>query len=71
MDLTWVFPTAARIVRNWRVLSDLEPMSDHVYIELEVEMGSKRWRRNLESQKRWSVRKMDYDILIAALIVCS
>lgn len=32
MDLTWASPFAARLVRNWRMATEMETLSDHRYI---------------------------------------
>lgn len=34
IDLTWASPSAASAMRGWRVLSETESLSDHLYIEV-------------------------------------
>lgn len=34
VDLTWADPSAACLIRDWRVVTDTESLSDHRYIEM-------------------------------------
>lgn len=34
VDLTWATPLAAGLIRRWRVLEEIETLSDDLYIEM-------------------------------------
>lgn len=68
VDLTWATPAAARLIRDWRVLSSVESLSDHVHIEVELLIPSGR-QLSRRSQTRWSLSKLDRDKFTAALMV--
>lgn len=55
------------MVKDWRVLSDVESLSDHLYISFVV---STSWPRPLQIQlsRKWNMRKFDTDLFRAALI---
>lgn len=64
VDLTWASPEAARNVASWRIMSEAETLSDHTYIEVSLTTGREAPR---EQPRRWSVRQLDQDKLIASL----
>lgn len=72
VDLTWASPQAARLVKGWRVLADVESLSDHVHIEMELlSPTGPQAGRSSSIPKRWSLAKLDGDMLAAALIASS
>lgn len=69
VDLTWVSPGAARLMRDWKVLSNTESLSDQVYVEIVLsDTGEKRSTAS-RAPPRWSLKKLDEDKLIAALLI--
>lgn len=69
VDLTWVSPRAALGFRSWRVLAEVESLSDHVFIEYELSISEvSRQEERDRTPARWTLRKMDGDKLIAALM---
>lgn len=67
IDLTWASPSAARMVKRWRVMTDLEHLSDHRYILVQLETSA--ISRNVEhrSEQRWTLRKLNEDALLASV----
>ncbi|XP_029173718.1 uncharacterized protein LOC114942512 [Nylanderia fulva] len=72
VDLTWMTRPAARMAQRWRVAAEVETLSDHKYIEISVAMTTKevaeRRRIREANFRRWALRKLDEDMLMAALI---
>lgn len=68
IDLTWATPPAARMVKGWKVATDIEHLSDHRYImvQLEAPMVFRKDSRR-RSERRWAVKKLDEDALIASI----
>lgn len=71
VDLMWASPLAGRSIANWRVLVDTETLSDHVYIEMELEDHRQDPGNSYRGQKRWSLNKLDQDLLMAAFLAIS
>lgn len=71
VDLTWASPLARRNVVSWRVLSDVESLSDHVYIEMVMEDFRQDPTQGDGRAKRWSIDKLDQDLLVAAFLAVS
>lgn len=73
VDLSFATPAVAARVSGWRVLDGVETLSDHVYIRFDVSpQRSDRVNRQRNAASpfpRWSVSKMDRDLLIEASIV--
>ncbi|XP_029158339.1 uncharacterized protein LOC114930649 [Nylanderia fulva] len=71
VDLTWVPHPAAKMARSWRVATEVETLSDHRYIEISVAMIPKevaeRRRIREANSRRWALRKLDEDMLMAAI----
>lgn len=69
IDLTWASPLAAKLVRSWRVATEIEHLSDHRYIMIQLAIttkaGSERERQGPE--KRWTLKKLDEDKLMASV----
>lgn len=69
VDLTWASPAAAGLIDNWRVLVDIETLSDHVHIEMDLHVSAGTSRdRPTKPFRRWSIRKLDKNKMLAALI---
>lgn len=68
VDTTWASPSAVRLVMGWKVVTDVETLSDHTYIE--VELGVSR-RLSSSAPKRWATKKLDEDLMVAALMIIS
>ncbi|XP_011876537.1 PREDICTED: uncharacterized protein LOC105566817 [Vollenhovia emeryi] len=66
VDLTWATPSAARLITGWRVERDVETLSDHRYISVELGVLSSV-RRQEETRPRWALRKLREDDLMASL----
>ncbi|XP_029158398.1 uncharacterized protein LOC114940770 [Nylanderia fulva] len=71
VDFTWMTRPAARMVKKWRVATEIETLSDHRYIEISVaittkEVAERRLQREAVS-KRWALRKLDTDMFMAAI----
>lgn len=70
VDLAWAAPAAARMVKNWRVLTDVETMSDHTYIRFDICNEDMLLRRDRGwGPIRWSLKNLDEDMLVAAFLV--
>ncbi|XP_071653351.1 uncharacterized protein [Temnothorax longispinosus] len=71
VDLTWASPSVARGVKDWRVAEEVESLSDHLFIEMSLSAippAVRARRREAElSFPRWAVRKLDTDLLRAAI----
>ncbi|XP_018376265.1 PREDICTED: uncharacterized protein LOC108769657 [Trachymyrmex cornetzi] len=71
VDITFTNPLAARRVIKLLV-SDRESKSDHCYLEITLSLtGIQEQKRRLPNAKRWATRKMDEDILQAAIMANS
>ncbi|XP_011884035.1 PREDICTED: uncharacterized protein LOC105571170, partial [Vollenhovia emeryi] len=70
VDLTWTSPGAARMIKSWRVAEELEMLSDHLPIIMELKQPVADGTRGGAHQRplRWAVRKLDPDRLRASLI---
>ncbi|XP_070529991.1 uncharacterized protein [Cardiocondyla obscurior] len=71
IDLTWATPAAANMVRKWKVADDLEHLSDHRYIllELGVRATPSLTKKYFSSEKRWALKKLREDTFGASLEV--
>ncbi|XP_071579936.1 uncharacterized protein [Temnothorax nylanderi] len=72
VDLTWANHLAERKIRGWRVVTDQETLSDHLYIEMMVratppELLARR-RDADKKRQRWALKKLDKDLLKAAVL---
>ncbi|KMQ93101.1 gag-pol polyprotein [Lasius niger] len=67
VDITWISPDLIALVKDWRVLSDVESLSDHLYISFVV---STSWSRppQIQLSRKWNMRKFYTDLFRAALI---
>lgn len=65
IDLTWVTPNLLCSIQNWSVREDLESLSDHLYIDMEISLGSNE--RQTVNKSRWNFQKMDKKLFVTAL----
>lgn len=56
------------MVESWAVLTEAESMSDHLYIEMGLWIQGRPRRQD---QRRWSVKKMNEDLMIVGLLIVS
>ncbi|KAF9824062.1 hypothetical protein SFRURICE_020328 [Spodoptera frugiperda] len=68
VDLSWATASACRMVANWRVAEDIVTLSDHRHIVFDVTVRTSQPRQNLVRvhSPRWSLKKLNKDLLIAA-----
>ncbi|XP_041981665.1 uncharacterized protein LOC121735065 [Aricia agestis] len=72
VDLTLVSPAIAQHVTEWRVLSRTETLSDHLYIRFVISHLTEQGRTiSPGAGPRWSLKKLDRDILKEAAAVVS
>ncbi|XP_070530002.1 uncharacterized protein [Cardiocondyla obscurior] len=69
IDLTWATPAAARMIKGWRVEEDLEHLSDHRYITMELEASSPSIRGRRRPEKKWALRQLDQQKFEASITV--
>jgi len=67
VDLTWASPAALRMVGGWRVAAELETLSDHRYIELNLAARQSPTGPGTEEERRWSLTKLNPDLLMASM----
>lgn len=73
VDVTFASPSLAHRVQDWRVLEDVETMSDHRYIRFDVSIfpapqispRQNSWHRS----NRWALKRLDREALELAVIV--
>lgn len=75
VDVTWASRSVARRTSRWQVRADMETLSDHMYITMDVELRGNL--RNRDSgridarpsrPRRWTASKLDTDRFAAALM---
>lgn len=74
VDVTFASPTVARSVRGWRVLENVETLSDHLYIRFSVSPSPaapdpRHSGRRTPMSPRWALRSLDVEALVEASIV--
>jgi len=67
IDLTWASPAALRMVGGWRVAAELETLSDRRYIEFSSAAHRPLTRSHMEEERRWSLTKLNPDLLMASV----
>lgn len=65
VDLSWATSSAIRMVSGWRVAEDLVTLSDHRHIIIDVDRPTIDHRQRTQPT-RWSLKRLDRDMLIAA-----
>nr|XP_012145702.1 PREDICTED: uncharacterized protein LOC100883183 [Megachile rotundata] len=71
VDLTWASPAAARDVASWRVVEEVETLSDHRYIRVDFSSDTPCRRGRRPPPKRWALKRLDKDMLVAAAVAAS
>lgn len=72
VDLTWATSSAARMVVDWKVLLDVEHLSDHRYIA--ISFGHRHRRsfrsscRQHQEQPRWTFKRLNEDMFMASVV---
>ncbi|CAG4963930.1 unnamed protein product [Colias eurytheme] len=73
VDVAFASPTLAHRVRGWKVLSEVETLSDHKYIRFDVMQTTSNLHGNrsapVESGPRWSLKSLNRHLLELASIV--
>lgn len=76
VDLTWASPRMERVISNWRVADEIETVSDHKYIVIQISsvpypkgITERDTRRGENYYPKWAVHKMNKDALITAALV--
>jgi hypothetical protein len=78
VDVTWTTVNLHRRIRNWRVAEEIETLSDHLYIMMELisdTASTGQDRSNIRGPSRprppptprWSLKEKDRDLLQAAV----
>lgn len=67
IDLTWASPSAARMVKSWKVMTDMEHLSDHRYILIRLETPTAAKREGHRLEQRWALGKLEKDKLLASI----
>lgn len=73
VDLSFASPALASCVENWRVVDELETLSDHLYIRFEISSShvgvAGQPSMNHVVFPRWTLAQLDRDLLVEASIV--
>ncbi|XP_025156224.1 uncharacterized protein LOC112588981 [Harpegnathos saltator] len=71
IDLTWASPAALKRVRSWRVADELEALSDHLLIEMELSVTPEGLRTKHPQKQprpgRWALNQLDREALDISL----
>ncbi|XP_054015953.1 uncharacterized protein LOC128896612 [Hylaeus anthracinus] len=75
VDLSWTTPAAARLVSGWRVAEEVESLSDHLYILINVSAAPQyhpaRGPAPGRPPRRWALKRLEKDALMAATLAAS
>ncbi|XP_072934935.1 uncharacterized protein [Epargyreus clarus] len=68
VDLSWATASAERLVTGWRVAEEIVTLSDHRHITLDValQLPVHNGRLGEGPPRRWALKRLDRDMLIAA-----
>ena len=74
VDISFASPAVARTVRGWRVLEEVETLSDHRYIRFDVSTspeapGARHPERCTSRSPRWVLGSLDREVLEEAALV--
>ncbi|XP_011859500.1 PREDICTED: uncharacterized protein LOC105556991 [Vollenhovia emeryi] len=70
VDITWISPAAARLVTAWRVAEEVDLLTDHLPLEMEVQLAPLRRDGSEDGRPlRWAIKRLDPDKLQASLAV--
>lgn len=70
MDLSWATPAATCMIRDWKVITDLEQLSDHRYISIKIGPSAPTTgcERRPKRKPRWALKKLDEDSFVAVIL---
>jgi hypothetical protein len=71
VDLSWATPSALAMVSGWRVAEEVVSLSDHRHVRMNVTFrhtGAQFNPRRNSPPRRWSLMRLDRDLLEAATI---
>lgn len=76
VDVTFATPVMARRIQNWRVITNVETLSDHRYIKFSVTSSqaantTQSPRRDKAQFPRWTLTRLDKELAEEAAIVAS
>lgn len=75
VDITLSCPSVARRITGWRVLEEVETLSDHRYIRFEITTSLTNQTNNTNevyrNSSKWAITHLDKDLAIEAAIVQS
>ncbi|XP_072766437.1 uncharacterized protein [Anoplolepis gracilipes] len=76
VDLTWASPATLNKVLEWRVATEVETLSDHMYIVYGLvvtpeQVLQRRQLRETTSPRRWSTKKMNEDAFMASILLAT
>ncbi|KOB77016.1 reverse transcriptase [Operophtera brumata] len=73
VDLSWATPSATHMVSGWRVAEEVVTLSDHRHIFMDVALRppGRASRRDGSLPRRWALKRLDRDLLEAAVIVAA
>ncbi|XP_076397819.1 uncharacterized protein LOC143266091 [Megachile rotundata] len=69
VDLSWATPSAAQRVSGWRAAEEVETLSDHLYIRMDVSATCRRLRA--APPRRWALKRLDEDALMVASLAAA
>lgn len=80
VDVTFASPTVARRIIDWRVVTDVETMSDHRYIRFDISSGGRvngdreeapphHHHRQRVRLRRWALKSLDAEAFKATAVV--
>ncbi|KAJ0183263.1 hypothetical protein K1T71_001239 [Dendrolimus kikuchii] len=72
VDISFASPAVTRRVRNWKVLEDVETLSDHRYIRFDLFTQTTRARARespVSNHPRWAIKKLNNEAFREALLV--
>lgn len=67
VDLTWSSPDMLPLISEWRVMKDVESLSDHVYVSFIVRSTRPVPPPTKVKARRWNLKKFDRDLFLAVL----
>ncbi|XP_053992091.1 uncharacterized protein LOC128883597 [Hylaeus volcanicus] len=75
VDLSWATPAASRLVSGWGVAEEVESLSDHLYILMDVSAAPQyhpaRGPAPGRPPLRWALKRLEKDALMAAALAGS
>ncbi|XP_053989834.1 uncharacterized protein LOC128882278, partial [Hylaeus volcanicus] len=75
VDLSWATPAASCLVSGWGVAEEVESLSDHLYILMDVSAAPQyhpaRGPAPGRPPRRWALKRLEKDALMAAALAAS